>query len=130
MLNILTERKYIECKNKIVKDLYKILQENDKKLILCIHKDKIEMMLATVNATNKKLINMHIKSYREYLYNINEPQITISYMNTGTQYNIYSSVITKIGIENLIARYNNKDLQCNICLEKKKYKRRLFSLHI
>ena len=77
------------------------------------------MILATINNKDKKLIQMHIKSYKEYLYNINEPQITPSYMSIATQYNIHNAIITKISIDNLISRYNNKDMECNICLEKK-----------
>jgi len=113
----MSERKYIEHKNRIIKDLYKTIHKYNKKLTF--YADKKLMMLLSDIYEDENRIDIHIQSYEEYLNNLYIPQITVCYLNYIFDLYIYSK-ITADKIFNTLNKMNKNEIkECNICFEKK-----------
>ena len=113
----MTEKIYKKRKNEIMNEILKVAKDLNKKVF--IHNNILKMMHITIKDKSCQKIHIHIKSYKQYLLNINEHNIVISYMDNIFQYWLFCVINVKKVINNLIKEYNNSFVECNICLEKK-----------
>ena len=113
----MTEKIYKKRKNEIMNEILKIAKDLNKKVF--IHNNVLKMMYITMNDKSGQKIHIHIKSYKEYLLDINGRNIIISYMNNIFQQWLFCEINVKKAINNLIKGDKDPFIECNICLEKK-----------
>ena len=113
----MTEKIYKKRKNEIMNEILKVAKDLNKKVF--IHNNVLKMMYITMNDKSGQKIHIHIKSYKQYLLNINNCNIIISYMNNIFQQRLFCEINVKKAINNLIKGDKNPFVECNICLEKK-----------
>ena len=113
----MSENFYKKRKNEIMNELLKVAKDLNKKVF--IHNNILKMMYITIKDKSCQKIHIHIKSYKQYLLNINNCNIIISYMNNIFQQWLFCEINVKKAINNLIKGDKDPFIECNICLEKK-----------
>ena len=112
----MTGKIYKKRKNEIMNEILKVAKDLNKKVF--IHNNILKMMHITIKDKSGQKIYIHIKSYKQYLLNIHEHNIIISYMDNIFQYWLFCVINVKKVIHNLIKGDKNPFVECNICLEK------------
>ena len=124
----MTEKIYKKRKNEIMNEILKVAKDLNKKVF--IHNNILKMMYITMNDKSGQKIHIHIKSYKQYLLNINNCNIIISYMNNIFQQWLFCEINVKKAINNLIKGDKDPFIECNICLEKKYYLFHVIHVHL
>ena len=126
---LITGSEYTELKNSAIRNLYKTAKKNNKSIV--IHKNPSKIAIKSMCEQNDKILYLFIKSYREFLKQIFNPNLIICYMDVAFQKNIllFCGDFEKV-VYNLIKKNNDPYVERNICLEKNYYRILVIDAHL